>query len=58
MTECPIPDDLGPILVGGEQPWAAHKTFRDSAITNKRLIGTAAARLQAEASHLSGPKTS
>ena len=28
-----------PILVEGEQPWAANKTFRDSAVfTNKRLI--------------------
>ena len=39
ISECPIPDDLGPILVEGEQPWAAYKTFRDSAVfTNKRLI--------------------
>lgn len=39
VSECPIPTDLGPILVEGEQPWAAYKTFRDSAIfTNKRLI--------------------
>ena len=37
VSECPIPNDLGPILVEGEQPWAAYKTFRDSAIfTNKR----------------------
>lgn len=39
VSECKIPDDLGPILIQGEQPWAAYKTFRDSAIfTNKRLI--------------------
>ena len=39
VSECPIPDDVGPILVQGEQPWAAYKTFRDSAVfTNKRLI--------------------
>ena len=39
VSECPIPNDLGPILVEGEQPWAAYKTFRDSAVfTNKRLI--------------------
>jgi len=39
VQEIPIPNDLGPILVEGEQPWAAYKTFRDSAVfTNKRLI--------------------
>ena len=39
VSECPIPDDLGQILVEGEKPWAAYKTFRDSAVfTNKRLI--------------------
>ena len=39
VSECPIPDDLGPILVEGEKPWAAYKTIRDSAVfTNKRLI--------------------
>ena len=39
VSEIPIPDDLGPILVEGEKPWAAYKTFRDSAVfTNKRLI--------------------
>lgn len=39
VSECPIPDDLGPILVEGEKPVAAYKTFRDSAIfTTKRLI--------------------
>ena len=39
VSECPIPDDIGPILVEGEEPWKAFKTLRDSAIfTNKRLI--------------------
>ncbi len=39
MAECPIPEDIGPLLVQGEQPIAAYKTFRDSAIfTTKRLI--------------------
>ncbi|TWG93061.1 PH (Pleckstrin Homology) domain-containing protein [Nocardioides sp. J9] len=39
MQEVPIPDDIGPILVEGEQPVTAFKTFRDSAVfTNKRLI--------------------
>ena len=39
LQEVPIPDDLGPILVDGEQPVTAFKTFRDSAVfTNKRLI--------------------
>ncbi|MBV7295734.1 PH domain-containing protein [Corynebacterium sp. TAE3-ERU12] len=39
LQEIPIPGDIGPILVQGEQPWVAFKTFRDSAIfTNKRLI--------------------
>ncbi len=39
VSECPIPDDITPLLVDGEQPWAAYKTFRDSAVfTNKRLI--------------------
>ena len=39
VSECPIPDDIGPILVDGEQPWKAFKTLRDSAVfTNKRLI--------------------
>ncbi|MCF2588708.1 PH domain-containing protein [Brevibacterium sp. UCMA 11752] len=38
-SECPIPDDLSPILVAGETPVAAYRTIRDSAIfTNKRLI--------------------
>ncbi|MBV7301770.1 PH domain-containing protein [Corynebacterium sp. TAE3-ERU2] len=39
VKEIQIPSDIGPILVEGEQPWVAFKTFRDSAIfTNKRLI--------------------
>ncbi|WP_028656629.1 PH domain-containing protein [Nocardioides sp. J54] len=39
MQEVPIPDDIGPILVEGEQPVTAFKTFRDSAVfTTKRLI--------------------
>ncbi|HIW96459.1 MAG TPA: PH domain-containing protein [Candidatus Corynebacterium gallistercoris] len=39
QEEVPIPADLGGILVQGEQPWAAFKTFRDTAVfTNKRLI--------------------
>lgn len=38
-AECPIPNDLAPILVPGETPFAAFKTFRDAAVfTNKRLI--------------------
>ena len=28
VSECPIPDDLGQILIEGEKPWAAYKTFR------------------------------
>ena len=39
VEECPIPPDIGPVLVEGEQPIAAYKTFRDSAVfTTKRLI--------------------
>lgn len=39
VAECPIPQDIHPLLVEGEAPWAAYKTFRDSAVfTNKRLI--------------------
>ena len=39
VEECPIPPDIGPVLVEGEQPNAAYKTFRDSAVfTTKRLI--------------------
>ena len=37
--EIPVPLDVAEILVPGEQPYTAFKTFRDSAIfTNKRLI--------------------
>lgn len=39
MSEAPIPRDIGTILVRGEEPIAAFKTFRDTAVfTNKRLI--------------------
>ena len=39
VAECPIPNDLGPILVPGERPYIAYKTFRDSAIfTDRRLV--------------------
>ncbi|KQY62407.1 PH domain-containing protein [Nocardioides sp. Root140] len=39
VSECPIPSDVSDLLVMGEQPVAAYKTFRDSAIfTTKRLI--------------------
>lgn len=39
QNEIPIPPDITPLLVAGEQPVAAFKTFRDAAIfTNKRLI--------------------
>ena len=39
VSEAPIPEDVAPMLVQGEQPIAAYKTFRDSAVfTNKRLI--------------------
>ena len=39
VEECPIPQDIGPLLVEGERPIAAYKTFRDSAVfTSKRLI--------------------
>lgn len=39
VSECPIPQDIGPLLVQGEQPIAAYKTFRDTAVfTDKRLI--------------------
>ena len=39
MSEVPIPADIHPILVEGEQPVAAYKTFRDSAVfTNRRLV--------------------
>ena len=39
IEEVPIPADVGELLIQGEQPYAAFKTFRDSAIfTSKRLI--------------------
>lgn len=39
MSPIPIPNDIGPLLVPGEQPIAAFQTFRDSAVfTNRRLI--------------------
>jgi len=39
VSECPVPDDVEPLLVEGEKPVAAYKTFRDSAIfTTHRLI--------------------
>lgn len=39
VSECPIPQDVGNILINGEKAIAAYKTFRDSAIfTTKRLI--------------------
>lgn len=39
VSECPVPDDVDSLLVEGEKPVAAYKTFRDSAIfTTHRLI--------------------
>lgn len=39
LEEVPIPNDVVELMVPGEQPFAAYKTFRDSAVfTNKRLI--------------------
>jgi hypothetical protein len=39
MQEIPIPPDVASLMVEGETPVAAFKTFRDSAIfTTKRLI--------------------
>lgn len=39
VEEVPMPQDVNQLLVQGEQPYAAYKTFRDSAIfTSKRLI--------------------
>lgn len=39
ISECPIPKDVVKLLVEGEKPIAAYKTFRDTAVfTNKRLI--------------------
>lgn len=38
-AEGPIPNDIYEILIEGEEPYAAFKTFRDSAVfTSKRLI--------------------
>jgi hypothetical protein len=39
VSECPIPDDVGELLVDGEKAVAAYRTLRDSAIfTTRRLI--------------------
>jgi hypothetical protein len=39
VSEIPIPPDVTLLMVEGEVPVAAYKTFRDSAVfTNKRLI--------------------
>ena len=39
LKEVPIPADVQPLMTNNEQPYAAFKTLRDSAIfTNKRLI--------------------
>lgn len=39
QAEVPIPQDVDQLLVRDEQPWAAFRTFRDTAIfTSKRLI--------------------
>ena len=39
VSECPIPRDIGPVLIDGEEPIAAYKTLRDSAVfTDRRLI--------------------
>lgn len=39
VDECPIPNDIAPLMVADERPVAAFKTFRDSAVfTTKRLI--------------------
>ncbi|MFJ5695798.1 PH domain-containing protein [Arthrobacter sp. NPDC093125] len=39
VDACPIPNDVMELMVPGEQPVAAFKTFRDSAIfTTKRMI--------------------
>ena len=39
FEEVPIPNDVTELLIAGEQPHAAYKTFRDSAIfTSTRLI--------------------
>lgn len=39
LSECPIPQDILPLMVADERPVAAFRTFRDSAIfTTKRII--------------------
>ena len=39
VAECPIPNDVAELMVPGEVPVAAYKTFRDSAVfTTKRLV--------------------
>jgi Bacterial PH domain len=38
--EIPIPDDIGPLLVAGEQAVAAFKTFRDSAVFTTMPLAT------------------
>ncbi|MBN3498333.1 PH domain-containing protein [Arthrobacter pascens] len=39
VDECPIPNDVAELMLPGEQPVAAYKTFRDSAVfTTKRMI--------------------
>ena len=39
VKECPPPESVNEVLVGGEQVVCAYKTFRDTAvITNKRLL--------------------
>jgi len=39
ISECPVPADVAGLLVPGEEPVAAYKTLRDTAVfTNKRLI--------------------
>lgn len=39
VSECPLPNDVAELMVPGELPVAAYKTFRDSAVfTTKRLI--------------------
>ena len=39
VEECPIPQDVMELMLPGEQPVAAYRTFRDSAIfTTKRMI--------------------
>ena len=39
VAECPVPRDVAELLVPGEQPVAAFKTLRDSAVfTTRRLI--------------------